>query len=99
MKMTKELRGICAYSMDCFIRDKVDDEEILIDWLTMGVPDESDIEDCILYYGEEKDFIQLNNYFRSFIKSLNLTWYDFEFYMREKTFEILQNLLDKDEEK
>ena len=64
MELNELHNGIRAYAMDMHIRNLIDDIgddecELYYEWLEIGVPDGSNLVDCIDYYGLDKKFDEL----------------------------------------
>ena len=46
--MTPEQLGKFLWEMDSYIREHINDEELIIDsWFSIGIPDGADLEECI----------------------------------------------------
>lgn len=61
------LRANLLGGMDAYVREHIDDEDYLMEWLEMGVPDEAD-EDTLMEIAEdEEEFNRIFAYFGSLI--------------------------------
>ena len=61
------LRANILGGMDAYIRAVVDDEDYLMEWLEMGVPDDADEDTLMEIAGDEEEFNRISAYFGSLI--------------------------------
>ena len=72
--------GIHAYAMDRYIRNQVEEIEdedkaqsLYDEWLAYGVPDGSNMGDCMDYYGSKEEFEELQKEFMEICDSYNIS--------------------------
>lgn len=61
------LRANLLGGMDAYVREHLDDEDYLMEWLEMGVPDGADEEELMEIAGDEEEFNRISAYFGSLI--------------------------------
>lgn len=61
------LRANLLGGMDAYIRAVIDDEEYLMEWLEMGVPDEANELELMEIAEDEEEFNRISAYFGSLI--------------------------------
>lgn len=61
------LRANLLGGMDAYVREYLDDEEYLMNWLTYGVPDDADEETLMEIARDEEEFNRISVYFGALI--------------------------------
>lgn len=61
------LRANLLGGMDAYVREHLDDEDYLMEWLEMGVPDGADEEELMEIAEDEEEFNRISAYFGSLI--------------------------------
>lgn len=61
------LRANLLGGMDAYVRETVDDEAFLMDWLAEGVPDEANENDLMEIAEDEEDFNRITRVFSDLI--------------------------------
>lgn len=63
------LRANLLGGMDVYVREMVDDEAFLMDWLAEGVPDEANENDLMEIAEDVEDFIRICKVFGDLLKT------------------------------
>lgn len=63
----KVLRANLLGGMDAYVREVIDDEDYLMEWLEMGVPDDADEDTLMEIARDEEEFNRISAYFGSLI--------------------------------
>lgn len=61
------LRANLLGGMDAYVRERLDDEDYLMMWLELGVPDGADEEELMEIAGDEEDFNRITRIFSDLI--------------------------------
>lgn len=61
------LRANLLGGMDAYVREHLDDEDYLMEWLEMGVPDGADEEELMEIAEDEKEFNRITRVFSDLI--------------------------------
>jgi hypothetical protein len=63
------LRANLLGGMDAYVREHLDDENYLMAWLELGVPDGADEEELMEIAGDEKEFNRITDIFSNIISN------------------------------
>lgn len=66
-KEAKILRANLLGGMDSYIKE-LGDEEIWIDWITLGVPDECDEDTLMSIANDESEFVRITKFFSDLVE-------------------------------
>jgi hypothetical protein len=63
------LRANLLGGMDAYVREHLDDENYLMGWLELGVPDGADEEELMEIAGDEEEFNRITDIFSNIISN------------------------------
>ncbi len=63
------LRANLLGGMDAYVREHLDDENYLMEWLELGVPDGADEEELMEIAGDEEEFNRITDIFSNIISN------------------------------